>query len=419
MRLVRTIVPALTLGCLLLPVAGCASPVKDTPVAQRTIEGRPAFPDKIPGEINKRAISSVHFRCEPAFDIPMMEVNENPETITILGNAEASQEQMVTFIKKRNATPKLNCSVEEIVDYYYKEAAIEGIRPDVALCQALKETGFFAYGGDVSPKQNNFCGLGATGHHEPGYSFNTPQLGVRAHIQHLIAYTKYKPPVQALVDPRYQHVVNNRPDLHGKVLTWTKLNGAWAVPGKNYGQEILMLWREAQAPNGSEASLQAAQKKISQAPDEAANLIYRGIVYYNRGDYQNAQTDFAAAQKLNPQSGEALFNLAITAEKLGDKKAARKAYDQLITLQPNTNQAWYNRALLRYRDRDYDGAIADLQKLLQIEARSADAQNLIGLCHIGQKKYNEAWEDFAAAGKINSANMNVLANQFIIQACLK
>jgi len=348
-----------------------------------------------------------------------MEVNENPETITILGNAEASQEQMVTFIKKRNATPKLNCSVEEIVDYYYKEAAIEGIRPDVALCQALKETGFFAYGGDVSPKQNNFCGLGATGHHEPGYSFNTPQLGVRAHIQHLIAYTKYKPPVQALVDPRYQHVVKNRPDLHGKVLTWTKLNGAWAVPGKNYGQEILMLWREAQAPNGSEASLQAAQKKISQAPDEAANLIYRGIVYYNRDDYQNAQTDFAAAQKLNPQSGEALFNLAITAEKLGDKKAARKAYDQLITLQPNTNQAWYNRALLRYRDRDYDGAIADLQKLLQIEARSADAQNLIGLCHIGQKKYNEAWEDFAAAGKINSANMNVLANQFIIQACLK
>ena len=83
MRLVRTIVPALTLGCLLLPVAGCAAPVKDTPVAQRTIEGRPAFPDKMPGEINKRAISSVHFRCEPAFAIPMMEVTENPETITM------------------------------------------------------------------------------------------------------------------------------------------------------------------------------------------------------------------------------------------------------------------------------------------------------------------------------------------------
>ena len=419
MHLMRTFVPVLTLGCLLLPNAGCAAPIKDTPVAQRTIAGRPAFPDKMPGEINKRAVAAVHFRCAPAFDIPMMEVTENPETITILGKAEASPEQMTAFIKKRNAAPKLNCSVEEIVNFYYKEASAEGVRPDVALCQALKETGFFGYGGDVSPKQNNFCGLGATGHHEPGYSFDTPQLGVRAHIQHLLAYTKYLPPVQKLVDPRYQHVVKNRPDLHGKVLTWTKLNGAWAVPGKNYGQEILMLWQEAQAPNGSAASLQAAQRRIAQNPTAAANLIYRGIVYYNRGDFVNAQADFTTAQKINPDSSEVLFNLAITAEKLADKKAALKFYDELIRKYPNANQAYYNRALLNYKGHDYDTAIADLQKLLQIEARSADAQNLIGLCHIGQKKYTQAWEDFAKAGKINSANMNVLANQFIIQACLK
>lgn len=419
MRFVRAFVPVLTMGCLLLPITGCAAAVKDTPVSQRTIAGRPSFPDKMPGEINKRAISSVHFRCAPAFDEPMMAVDENPESITIMGAAEASQEQMIAFIKQRNTAPKLNCSVEEIVNYYYQEAGAEGVRPDVALCQALKETGFFAYGGDVSPQQNNFCGLGATGNHEPGHSFATPQLGVRAHIQHLLVYAKYKPPVQALVDPRYQHVVQNRPDIHGKVLTWTKLNGNWAVPGKNYGQEILMLWREAQAPDGSAASLQAAQKRVSKAPDEAANLIYRGIVYYNRDDFKNAQADFAAAHKFKPQSGEALFNLAITSEKLGDKKAARKAYDELLTLRPNNNQAWYNRALLRYQSKDYDGAISDLQKLLQIEERSADAQNLIGLCHIGQKKYDKAWEDFAAAGKINSANMNVLANQFIIMACLK
>ncbi len=419
MRLIHTFAPVLAISCLLLPAAGCAAPVKDTPVAQRTIEGRPAFPDKIPGEINKKAISAVHFRCEPAFDLPMMLEDEHPETIAILGTAEASPEQMTTFIRKRNPNPKLNCSIEEIVDFYYKEAAVEGVRPDVALCQALKETGFFAYGGDVSPKQNNFCGLGAVGHHEPGYSFATPQLGVRAHIQHLLAYTKYQPPVQELVDPRYQHVVKNRPDLHGKVLTWTKLNGAWAVPGKNYGQEILMLWREAQAPSGSDASLAAAQHKMETHPDETASLIYRGIVYYNRNDFAKAKADFAAAQKISPDSAPVLFNAAITAEKMGDQKAARRIYDELIAKRPNFNQAWYNRALLRYRDRDYDGAIADLQKLLQIEARSADAQNLIGLCHIGQKKYSEAWNDFAAAGKINSANMNVLANQFIIQACLK
>ena len=418
MYLRYALMPVLTAVCLLLPACAWGSGPA-APVAQRTITGRPDFPGEMPGPINKKAIQSVHFRYEPAFEEPMMAVDITPDTVTIMGPAEATQEQMAAFIKKRNPNPKTNCTVEEMVSFYYQEAGAEGVRPDVALCQALKETGFFAYGGDVAPKQNNFCGLGATGNHEPGYSFATPQLGVRAHIQHLLAYAKYKPPVQKLVDPRYQHVVKNRPDLHGKVLTWTKLNGNWAVPGKNYGQEILMLWREAQAPDGSTAALNAAQKKVSQAPDEAINLIYRGIVYYNRDDFQNALADFTAARKFSPESGEALFNLALTSEKLGDKKAARKAYDELLKLQPNTNQAWYNRALLRYQAKDYDGAIADLRQLLTIEERSADAQNLIGLCHIAQKKYDEAWKDFAAAGKINSANMNVLANQFIIMACLK
>lgn len=418
MYLRYALIPVLTLSCMVMPACALGSQ-PTAPVAQRTITGRPDFPEKMPGEINKKAVQSVHFRYEPAFDEPMMAVDMTPETVTILGAAEATQEQMATFIKKRNPAPKINCTVEEMVGYYYQEAGAEGVRPDTALCQALKETGFFAYGGDVSPQQNNFCGLGATGNHEPGYSFATPQLGVRAHIQHLIAYAKYKPPVQKLVDPRYQHVVKNRPDLHGKVLTWTKLNGAWAVPGKNYGQEILMLWREAQAPNGSDASLAAAQKKVDRAPDETINLIYRGIVYYNRDDFKNAQADFTAAKRFSPTSSEALFNLALTAEKLGDKKAARQAYDELLKLQPNTNQAWYNRALLRYQAKDYDGAIADLKQLLTIEERSVHARNMIGLCHIAQKKYAEAWEDFAAAGKINSANMNVLANQFIMMACLK
>ena len=91
---------------------------------------------------------------------------------------------------------------------------------------------------------------------------------------------------QQLVDPRYQHVVKNRPDLHGKVLTWTKLNGNWAVPGKNYGQEILMLWREAQAPDGSHAALDAAQKKVRQAPDETITLASANTDYDSRSSCQ-------------------------------------------------------------------------------------------------------------------------------------
>lgn len=388
-------------------------------VANRTITNRPAFSDKAPGEINKKAIREVHFKVTPAFDSPILAASSQPETVSIMGPAEATQEQMVNFINRRNAKPKLTCTVPEIVNYYYQEAGREGIRPDVALCQALKETGFFGYGGDVSPKQNNFCGLGATGNHEPGASFATAQLGVRAHIQHLLAYSSANRPQQTIVDPRYWHVVKNRPDLHSKVTNWTGLNGAWAVPGKNYGQEILHLWQEAQTPDASDISLIAANKKLKQSPSSSNAYIYRGVVFFKRQNYTAAQQDFSKALQLKPASSASLYNLGLTFTKLNNQKAAIKSYDNLLKISPNYNQGWYNRGLLHFERHDYNKAAADMNALLNLEARSADAQNLLGVISIKQKRYTDAWSDFYKAAAINSANMTVLANQFIIEACLK
>ncbi|MBO8169366.1 MAG: N-acetylmuramoyl-L-alanine amidase, partial [Thermoanaerobacteraceae bacterium] len=95
-----------------------------------------------------------------------------------------------------------------MADLYYSIAPKYGIRADVALCQACKETGFFRFGGLVKPEQNNFCGLGATGPGNPGHSFPDRATGVEAHIQHLYAYAT-KDPLPAGVkkmDPRFDLV---------------------------------------------------------------------------------------------------------------------------------------------------------------------------------------------------------------------
>ena len=169
-----------------------------------------------------------------------------PKTIStadssIVGTPLATQEQCVNYLLKNNPNPKISVTPEEIVAYYYEEAGREGIRPDVAFAQALKETGFFRYGGDVIPEQNNFCGLGTTGGGVKGGYFATPQLGVRAHIQHLLAYSSTRKPLTPLVDPRYELV---RQVYGSRILTrWSDLNGRWAVPGNYYGQEILSMFR--------------------------------------------------------------------------------------------------------------------------------------------------------------------------------
>ena len=385
----------------------------------RTIPGRPDFPQVMPGEPNKKAMQSVKWRLAKPYAEPLLEAAAAADTITIMGAAEATQEQMVHFIEKRNPQPKLNCSVEDIVRYYYEEAGREGIRPDVALCQALKETGFFAYGGDVSPKQNNFCGLGATGNREPGLSFATPQLGVRAHIQHLLAYASTELPHTALVDPRYKLLKENRPEIYGQVTKWTGLNGVWAVPGTRYGQEILWLWQEAQEPDGSDAALAAAEKKVCEMPDESGAYLYRGIVYFNRQDYKAAEQDFNQAIHFAPESSAAYYDLALTQHQTGRLKDALKSYEAMIARNPEFMQAWYNRGLIELAQKHEKDAIHSFQETLRLTPQTADAKNALAVAYIRQKKYDKAWQMLYEAADINSANMNVLANQFIFEACLK
>ncbi len=155
----------------------------------------------------------------------------------IMGGAVATQEQCVRYLLKHNPNPKLNVTPQELVSYYYEEGSRTGIRPDIAFAQALKETGYFRYGGTVIPAQNNYCGLGTTSATVQGAYFATPRLGVKAHIQHLLAYASVEPPQDNIVDPRYDLV---RQSYGTNTLTqWKDLNGRWAVPGVGYGQSIL------------------------------------------------------------------------------------------------------------------------------------------------------------------------------------
>lgn len=164
---------------------------------------------------------------------------------SIMGRAMATEEQCVKYLLKNNPSPKISVSPEEFVALYYEEASKEGIRPDVAFSQALHETGFFRYGGTVTPDQNNFCGLGTTSSTIKGHYFPNARIGIRAHIQHIMAYTTSRPPRESLVDPRYQKAKKAYGNLG--ITNWNGLNGRWAVPGNGYGNKVMDIFRHIMA----------------------------------------------------------------------------------------------------------------------------------------------------------------------------
>ena len=167
------------------------------------------------------------------------ELPENYQDVTIAGPAEANRDQAVVLLRRYNPKLPIKATPEEIVDLYYQEAGREGLRWDIVFCQALLETGFFRFGGTVVPQQNNFCGLGTTSATVQGAWFPTTRDGVRAHVQHLMAYTTDRLPATPVIDPRYYLVYKGKVQ-NGFYTRWSQLNGKWAT-GSYYAEKILNL----------------------------------------------------------------------------------------------------------------------------------------------------------------------------------
>ena len=381
---------------------------------------RPSFPAAIPQgmAVDAGLVSALHFIVPaPNPNILAMPTAE-PADVTIAGEATATEEQMLTYLLRRNPKPKLTGTPEELVHAYYEEAEHEGVRPDVALAQAFKETGFFAYGGDVDWKQNNFCGLGATGNGAKGLSFPDIRTGVRAHIQHLLAYSRKERPAKPIVDPRYDLIRTNRPDIYGKLTNWTQLNGVWAVPGKNYGQEILIIRDTARTPDGSDAALRAANAHIMQAGD-AEGYIYRGLVYLRRNAYTEALNDFKAAQKRNTKRTEPYLGIALAHTGGGDVKEAHRAYEAYLKVAPGDADALYNYGLMLLSENNPTKAAKVLQDAIRQSPNNAGTYSALAVALIHTKDYSDAWKTLSDGAAIAPANTDILVNQILLQACLK
>lgn len=158
----------------------------------------------------------------------------------IMGKAAAGIGQMAAYLKEKN--PSVAKSVIDMLPFYLSEGEAEGVRGDIAFAQSCLETGNFTFSGSaVTIGQNNFCGMGVTGNGIKGNSFDTPQLGIRAQIQHLKAYACKDGLVNACIDPRFRYVVRGcAPYVEWLGMQENPQGRGWAA-GAGYGGKILSI----------------------------------------------------------------------------------------------------------------------------------------------------------------------------------
>lgn len=213
------------------------------------------------------------------------------EKTAIMGKVQATASQMAAFCLSKNASPQLpSCTVEELARMFIEEGETEGVRGDVAFAQSLHETGYFKYGGIVTPEMNNFAGIGALNGNATGQaaSFPDPRTGVRAQIQHLKAYASTEALANACVDPRFSLVVRGvAPYVEWLGAADNPQGRGWAVPGAGYGANVVKLLGQILAFQDPGDGYPANTPEWQKAGFEA--LVERGII--NSPDVWKAKFD--------------------------------------------------------------------------------------------------------------------------------
>lgn len=164
----------------------------------------------------------------------------------------------------------------EVAEAFYKIGERYGIRGDIAICQAIIETGWFRFdnGTAVKPEAHNYCGLGVKKRGDKGCAFASVEEGVTAMIQHLYAYacSNKLPNGEKVVDPRFSYV------KRGCAPTWEKLAGRWAM-NPRYGKNILQLYSNLSLSAKSGKTINLIEVNIPDELFDIDDLDYTDLDY--------------------------------------------------------------------------------------------------------------------------------------------
>lgn len=191
---------------------------------------------------------------------------------SIAGEAVATAAQMVAYIKAKR--PDVEQSVIDMIPLYLSEGKTEGIAGDIAFAQSCVETGNFAFPSEtcaVTLAQNNFAMMGVTSTFAKGESFATPQLGIRAQIQHLKAYANSEALVGECVDPRFEYVTRGSAPYVEWLGQQENPNGKGWATAKGYGAKILSVLADIRGTKAAEE--QPAEGKTTEDTLTIGDLV--------------------------------------------------------------------------------------------------------------------------------------------------
>jgi tetratricopeptide (TPR) repeat protein len=159
----------------------------------------------------------------------------------------------------------------------------------------------------------------------------------------------------------------------------------------------------------------AYSEAIKFQPDEAEYYYHRGEAYYALDDINSAYSDYGKAVQLKPDFAEALKRRSTISIGRGNDQDALLDLNKLIEIIPNIDY-YYNRALLRKKLKDLNGAIADYSQMIALAPSSSRLYIRRGDEYRGMGNLRNAISDYSEAIKIEESNSSSQRRHFIYEA---
>src|SRR6266566_4994819 len=135
----------------------------------------------------------------------------------------------------------------------------------------------------------------------------------------------------------------------------------------------------------------------------------RGLVYFERGEYQRAIQDYNRALALNSRLFQAYNNRGLVYYKLKEYQRAIEDYDRALALNPAYVLAYVNRGVAYHDIDEYQKAIEDYNHALTLKPRDAMAYLNRGWLYHSLGEYEKAIQD---------CKFVLVLNPKLVQACV-
>lgn len=167
--------------------------------------------------------------------------------------------------------------------------------------------------------------------------------------------------------------------------------------------------------------IKEAQKLLTDAlvvnPDYAGFLLAQAIISIKKDDLENALVylDKAADQNNKSFEEQIILNRGSLKVKKEDYEGALADFNKLLAINPSNIGAYSNIGILYYKQEKYKEAITNFNQALEIDPDNIIALYNRGMCYYKQNLKPEACMDFHHSCRLNNSN----ACKMIITYCTK